>query len=142
MSTKDNGNTGSKAFGSIMVIVAVCTGLWALMGPTTQRIDHIADEVKGIKEQLQRSGACASQEQSRLAQMQERFRETVIMGLRMLRGVSLGELESRFGINGVTYYGAVLDRLLEQGMVEINTDRLRLTAQGLLLANSVMSELV
>jgi len=101
MSTKDNGNTGSKAFGSIMVIVAVCTGLWALMGPTTQRIDHIADEVKGIKEQLQRSGACASQEQSRLAQMQERFRETVIMGLRMLRGVSLGELESRFGINGV-----------------------------------------
>jgi oxygen-independent coproporphyrinogen-3 oxidase len=73
---------------------------------------------------------------------EERFRETVIMGLRMLRGVSLSELENRFAVNPVTYYGATLDRLMEQQMVEINDGCLRLTSQGLLLANMVMSELV
>ncbi len=73
---------------------------------------------------------------------EERFRETVIMGLRMTRGVTLNALEKRFGINLIAYYGETLDRLMKQGMVEVQQGRLRLTDQGLLLANTVMAELV
>lgn len=73
---------------------------------------------------------------------EERFRETVIMGLRMTRGVSLNALEKRFGINLITYYGATLDQLIMQQLLEIHQGRLRLTERGLLLANTVMAELV
>jgi len=71
-----------------------------------------------------------------------RFRETVILGLRMLQGVSLSALEDRFGLEPVSYYGETLQRLIDHQMVEILQGNLRLTGQGLLLANAVMSELV
>ncbi|MCI5127583.1 MAG: coproporphyrinogen III oxidase, partial [Candidatus Electrothrix sp. AUS3] len=70
------------------------------------------------------------------------FRETVIMGLRMTAGVSLTELTERFGINTEAYYSETLHRLIRQGMLHIVQDRLQLTAQGFLLANTVMAELV
>jgi oxygen-independent coproporphyrinogen-3 oxidase len=70
------------------------------------------------------------------------FRETVITGLRMTAGVLLDNLENRFGIELASYYGATLIRLIEQGLLEIVHGRLRLTGHGLLLANSVMAELV
>ena len=73
---------------------------------------------------------------------EERFRETVIMGLRMIRGLSLNTLEKRFGINLTTYYGATLNRLMRQQLLEVHQGRLRLTERGLLLANTVMAELV
>ncbi len=74
--------------------------------------------------------------------VEQRFRETVIMGLRLLRGFSLDALQARFGIDPVVYYGETLARLQRQGLIEIEQGRLRLSGQGLLLANSVMAELV
>ena len=73
---------------------------------------------------------------------EQRFRETVVMGLRMTSGVSVGELQQRFGINLTSYYGETLNLLVKQGLVEMAKGRLHLTEQGMLLANTVMSELV
>ncbi|MDH3867475.1 MAG: coproporphyrinogen III oxidase family protein, partial [Desulfobulbaceae bacterium] len=71
-----------------------------------------------------------------------RFRETVIMGLRMTAGVSNSRLEKRFGLTPQIYYGETLNRLLSQELLEEGEGRLRLTHKGLLLANSVMAQLV
>ncbi|WPD23809.1 MAG: radical SAM family heme chaperone HemW [Candidatus Electrothrix scaldis] len=70
------------------------------------------------------------------------FRETVIMGLRMTAGLSLAELEDRFGFDAEDYYGETLERLLRQGLLRIVQGYLQFTAEGLLLANAVMAELV
>ena len=70
------------------------------------------------------------------------FRETIIMGLRMTAGISLAELQERFGIDTEIYYRENLHRLLRQGLLHIAQGRLQLTDQGLLLANTVMAELV
>jgi oxygen-independent coproporphyrinogen-3 oxidase len=70
------------------------------------------------------------------------FRETVITGLRMTAGVSLPELTDRFALNAESSYGETLHRLIRQGMLHIVDDRLQLTAQGFLLADAVMAELV
>lgn len=70
------------------------------------------------------------------------FRETVVMGLRMVEGVTLEELRGRYGWDVHAYYGTPLSRLVERGLVELNTDCLRLTARGRLFANQVMAELV
>jgi oxygen-independent coproporphyrinogen-3 oxidase len=70
------------------------------------------------------------------------FRETVITGLRMTAGVSLVELADRFEMSVETSYGEALHRLIRQDLLHIVQDRLQLTAQGFLLANTVMAELV
>jgi len=70
------------------------------------------------------------------------FRETVIMGLRMLSGVSVSALRQRFGLDLTIYYGQTLNLLLDQDLLVFQGDRLMLTSKGLLLANRVMAELV
>ena len=70
------------------------------------------------------------------------FRETVVMGLRMTAGVSMATLKQRFGIDLMAYYGSVLPRLFEQGVLVLEEDRLRLSRHGLDVANRVMAELV
>jgi oxygen-independent coproporphyrinogen-3 oxidase len=70
------------------------------------------------------------------------FRETVIMGLRLLDGLDFAELHQRFGIELRQHYGPALDRLLAQGLLELAGARLRLTARALPVANQVLAELV
>lgn len=70
------------------------------------------------------------------------FRETVIMGLRMNRGVSLMDLYHRYGIDLQEYYGELLDSLLADGLVELGGMYLSLTRKGMRLANQVMARLV
>lgn len=70
------------------------------------------------------------------------FRETVIMGLRMIRGVSLQELKRRFQIYALDYYGGELAELMDRDLIEIREGRLRLTERGLPVANQVLSRLV
>ncbi len=70
------------------------------------------------------------------------FRETVIMGLRLIEGVDLGRLADRYGIDTRKYYGQTLKKLLADKLVEIENDHLRLTTKSLPFANQVLSELV
>ena len=73
---------------------------------------------------------------------EERFRETVIMGLRMMAGISISELDLRFGFNPLDYYGDVLHILEQQGLIVIEDDHIFLSSTGIPLANQVMAELV
>ncbi len=70
------------------------------------------------------------------------FRESVIMGLRMHRGVSREGLRRRYGMDVNACYGDILIRLLDQGLLEMSADHLRLTPRGRIFANQVMAELV
>ncbi len=73
---------------------------------------------------------------------ESRFRESVIMGLRMIKGVSISALQERFGLTPLTYYGEVVEKYLQQGQLEIDGDRLRLAKTALLVANQILAELV
>ncbi|NOX25292.1 MAG: radical SAM family heme chaperone HemW [Deltaproteobacteria bacterium] len=70
------------------------------------------------------------------------FRESVIMGLRMLDGVSLARLRARYGINPQDYYGARLQLFIDQGMINMDNKSLKLTARALPVANQILAELV
>jgi len=70
------------------------------------------------------------------------FRESVIMGLRMLSGVSLAALRQRYGLEPLSYYGETLATLRRQGLIELNERTLKLTPQALPLANQVLAALV
>ena len=70
------------------------------------------------------------------------FRETVIMGLRMKKGVSLLNLQSRYGLTPLQHYGTTLNRLLETGMMELSESYLYISKKGWPLSNQIMAELV
>jgi len=70
------------------------------------------------------------------------FRETVIMGLRMNRGVSRETLLLRYGIDVEKYYGEILAKLVGQGLVELTDSHLRITEKGNPFSNMIMADLV
>jgi oxygen-independent coproporphyrinogen-3 oxidase len=70
------------------------------------------------------------------------FRETMIMGLRMVAGISVPEMEKRFQLNPLRYYGQTIERLLEQDMLILQDGWLRLSQKALPVANQVLAQLV
>ncbi len=70
------------------------------------------------------------------------FRETVIMGLRLIEGINLPYLHDRFHLDPAEYYGATLRFLVDRGFLEYTANSLRLSSKGLPVANSVMAQLV
>jgi oxygen-independent coproporphyrinogen-3 oxidase len=73
---------------------------------------------------------------------QSSFRESVVIGLRLLEGVSEHNLFERYGMSLAEVYGKDLQKLAENGFVEYAHGCLRLTTRGLQVANTVMAELV
>ncbi|MBI2918180.1 MAG: radical SAM family heme chaperone HemW [Chloroflexi bacterium] len=61
--------------------------------------------------------------------------ETVILGLRLVEGVSLGGFLSRFGVELAGPYGQQVQELQGLGLVEVSDGCLRLTRRGWLLGN-------
>ena len=70
------------------------------------------------------------------------FRESVVMGLRLLAGVELDELRGRYGLHPEDYYGRRLLAFIEQGLINLDDQYMKLTAKALPVANQVLSELV
>lgn len=71
-----------------------------------------------------------------------RFRETVIMGLRLTAGVSLQKLQDRFGLTPRDYYNETYSDLLHRGLLAEENGRVRLTKKSLPVANQVLAILV
>jgi len=67
----------------------------------------------------------------------QKIGETLFLGLRLRKGVSLKEFKARFGEELLTMYGAEIERLVSLGLVEIKGERLVITEKGLPLANEV-----
>ena len=66
-----------------------------------------------------------------------RASEALFMGLRLIDGVRLDEFRREYGVDVAGRYRDELARLEETGLIEIDGNRLRLTARGLLLSNEV-----
>ncbi|MBI2909762.1 MAG: radical SAM family heme chaperone HemW [Chloroflexi bacterium] len=65
--------------------------------------------------------------------------ETMILGLRLTAGVSLGAFAERYGVDAVKMYDAHVTELTRLGLLERASRSLRLTRRGRLLGNEVFS---
>jgi len=70
------------------------------------------------------------------------FRETVVMGLRLVAGVDKKRLYDRYRLKLSDQYGSVLTGLIDNNLLEEDDQYLRLTERGRRFANQVMAELV
>lgn len=71
-----------------------------------------------------------------------RFRESVVLALRLVKGISLHEFSARWGYDPVKYYGEKLSMPVERELIALDDNRLMLTKKGRRLADTVLSELV
>jgi oxygen-independent coproporphyrinogen-3 oxidase len=73
---------------------------------------------------------------------EKRAREALMLGLRMRAGVDLEEFRRRTGFGAEELFGATLSAHVAAGRAEISGGRLRLTIEGLLVADAVMAEFI
>lgn len=71
-----------------------------------------------------------------------RFREAVVIGLRMVEGIDRDVLKNVHNRDIFTYYDQTLTWLCEQGVLQREGQKLRLTGRGMEIANTVLSYLV
>ena len=71
---------------------------------------------------------------------QDKAREAIMLGLRLRSGFQIAAFETRFQVSLRDLAGPALDRSLRGGLVEDVQGTLRLTEEGLLLADTVVSD--
>jgi oxygen-independent coproporphyrinogen III oxidase len=70
----------------------------------------------------------------------EQIEEAMFMGLRKLDGVDLADLSTRYGVDLAKLYARQLNDLNERGLITHENNRVKLTDEGLLLANEVFEQ--
>ncbi|HAG09986.1 MAG TPA: coproporphyrinogen III oxidase [Desulfotomaculum sp.] len=71
-----------------------------------------------------------------------RMAETVILGLRLLKGIDLNEFALRFGKRLEEVYPKQIDKLIRFKLIEHEGEKIRLTRRGLAVSNQVFVEFV
>ena len=69
-------------------------------------------------------------------------KEYMLLGLRKLEGVCISKFKEKFGENPIYLFRNELQRLVEENLIIIDLDNIRLTNKGLDLANLVWEEFV
>ena len=72
----------------------------------------------------------------------EAMTEFIILGLRLTKGISPAKFAALFNENLHGKYAEKLDKLHNQGLIEINSGNIRLTKKGLDLSNTVFTEFI
>ena len=71
-----------------------------------------------------------------------RFRDTLIMGARLVRGLDLALLGKRYNINAEAFVRDTIGDLSGSGLYTLEQGKLKFTPKGLLLSNIVFSRWV
>jgi len=71
---------------------------------------------------------------------EEEVFESVMLGLRMTRGIDRSGFELRFGVDVVQKFKTTISKLQKNGLLNVKEDSVSLTEQGLNVQNSVLVE--
>ena len=69
----------------------------------------------------------------------ERAEEALFTGLRLAQGVDMTAVGARYGFDAWSRFGSALGPFVTAGVVVRDGDRIRLTREGMLVANEIMS---
>ena len=72
----------------------------------------------------------------------DKKKEYMLLGLRKIDGIKIGDFKNIFGENPIYLYRNELSKLSEEGLIEIDEDVIKLTNKGIDLANLVWEEFV
>ena len=72
----------------------------------------------------------------------EQMEEEMFLGLRKKSGVSMVRFEKKFGRSFDGLYGEIVRDLVQQGLMQIDDDRVRMTKRGLFLGDTVAERFI
>jgi oxygen-independent coproporphyrinogen-3 oxidase len=75
----------------------------------------------------------------RVLSPEERLEETLFTGLRLTEGLCLEAIAADYGVDVWTRYGEELQPFIEAGLLIYDGAVIRLSREGMLLANEVMA---
>jgi len=81
-------------------------------------------------------------EHSETLEPRQAMGETIMLGLRLLQGISIHQFERRFQVSFINLFKNVIHSLKEKELILIEGDSLRLSPRGLFLADSVILEFI
>ena len=97
------------------------------------RFENTSDLTDYIKNPGERKNIIKLSEKDMMA-------EFMFLGLRMTEGVSVSKFRHEFGVDMREIYGDVLDRNVENKLLEVDCDKVKLSKIGVDLSNVVLSE--
>lgn len=74
--------------------------------------------------------------------MEDMKKEYMLLGLRMLGGINISKFKEKFGENPIYTFKGELQKLVEEELIIVDLNNIRLTNKGLDLANLVWEEFV
>ncbi len=101
-------------------------------------IDKIEEYITNFDSNKQNENFVFHEKQNKESKM----KEFMMLGLRKIEGISIQKFKSEFGENPIFIYRKELEKLVEEGLLEIDGDVIKLTNKGLDLANLVWEEFV
>lgn len=66
----------------------------------------------------------------------------MLLGLRKIEGVKISDFKNKFVDNPIYIYRKELEKLVQEELIEIDIDNIKLTNKGIDLANLVWAEFV
>ncbi|MGX7074150.1 radical SAM family heme chaperone HemW [Falseniella ignava] len=72
----------------------------------------------------------------------EQMEEEMFLGLRKKSGVSMARFEEKFGRSFDGLYGEIVRDLIQQGLMQVDGDRVRMTKRGLFLGDTVAERFI
>ena len=79
-------------------------------------------------------------EQTELLTEETEIEETMILGLRMMKGVSKKEFYHKYKKNITDIYGDIIRKYVKMGLMEENSHAIKLTEQGISVSNVILSD--
>lgn len=74
--------------------------------------------------------------------IKDEMEEFVFMGLRMVSGIDLLKFEKKFGVDINSIYKEIIEKNIKDGLLVVEQNKMFLTAKGMELSNSVMSDFI
>lgn len=98
----------------------------------------IEEYIKNIEENKKEKNIRIEEQQT----LQDKKDEFMMLGFRKIKGVDIAKFKEKFVENPIFLYRDILDKLVKQGLIEIDINNIKLTNKGLDLANLVFEEFV
>lgn len=78
--------------------------------------------------------------ESNVLSQEEKIEEEMFLGLRLMNGINLKQISTKYGVDVDALYHEALSKLIAAGDLKRIDDRICLTSQGLLMANDVFEQ--
>jgi oxygen-independent coproporphyrinogen-3 oxidase len=118
-------------------------GQGAVRFANTRDLDrYLGQTVEPNSFQMFSSGQNATHAEVDVVGRSEAFEESLFLGLRLNEGVDLVQLRRQFGEGLLDETMPALVEVRDAGLLELDSDRIRLTPQGRLVSNEVFSRLL